>query len=82
MLSGVSQAVYRSLLPLYFPRSRDEELFAAFHLPLDVGNADGEPVIAERQIRISGKPTQAPLGETQKASHPSLRRASPYFSLS
>ncbi|KAI0228952.1 Macro domain-containing protein [Lamellibrachia satsuma] len=59
--TGEDEVVYKSLLPLYFPRNRDEELFAAFHLPLDVGNADGEPVIAERQIRISGKPTHAPL---------------------
>ena len=44
------------MLPLYFPRSQSEEDFAAYHLPSDVGNEDGEPVIAERQIRIASKP--------------------------
>ena len=57
------QVVYQSLLPLYFPRNSDEELFAAMHLPLDVGNVDGEPVIAERQIRITAKPTLTPAGQ-------------------
>ena len=44
-------------MPLYFPRSKSEEDFAAYHLPYDVGNEDGEPVIAERGIRIIPKPT-------------------------
>ena len=44
-------------MPLYFPRSKSEEDFSAYHLPYDVGNEDGEPVIAERQIRIISKPT-------------------------
>lgn len=43
-------------MPLYFPRSQSEEDFAAYHLPYDVGNEDGEPTIAERQIRIAAKP--------------------------
>ena len=43
-------------MPLYFPRTQKEEDFAAYHLPYDVGNEDGEPVIQERQIRIMGKP--------------------------
>lgn len=53
---SASQEVYNSLLPLYFPRSQSEEDFAAYHLPEDIGNEDGEPVIAERRIRISGDP--------------------------
>ena len=44
-------------MPLYFPRSKSEEDFSAYHLPYDVGNEDGEPVIAEREIRIIPKPT-------------------------
>ena len=44
-------------MPLYFPRSKSEEDFSAYHLPYDVGNEDGEPVIAEREIRIISKPT-------------------------
>ena len=51
------------LLPLYFPRSESEENFAAYHLPYDVGNTDGEPVIQERQIRINAKPTLEALSE-------------------
>jgi len=43
-------------LPLYFPRSPQEELYAAQRLPADVGNDDGEPVIAERKIRIAAGP--------------------------
>ena len=46
-----------SLLPLYFPRSKVEEKWAGLHLPFDVGNEDGEPIVAERQIRIVDKPT-------------------------
>ena len=44
-------------MPLYYPRSKSEEDFAAYHLPYDVGNEDGEPVIKERGIRIVSKPT-------------------------
>ena len=43
-------------MPLYFPRNLQEELYAAQRLPLDVGNEDGEPVIAERKIRIAATP--------------------------
>ena len=50
------QNSYISLLPLYFPRSEREEEYAAYQLPEDVGNENGEPVIKERQIRITGKP--------------------------
>ena len=51
------QDVYSNLLPLYFPRTQSEENFAAYHLPLDVGNHTGEPIVADRQIRIAAKPT-------------------------
>ena len=53
---AVIQDSYSSLLPLYFPRSPQEELYAAHRLPADVGNEDGEPVIAERKIRIAASP--------------------------
>nr|QSG73581.1 ganglioside-induced differentiation-associated protein 2 [Alvinella pompejana] len=56
VVTGEDEDVYISLLPLYFPRSEHEEDFAAYQLPDDVGNEDGEPVIKERQIRIMGKP--------------------------
>ncbi|XP_028656579.1 ganglioside-induced differentiation-associated protein 2 [Erpetoichthys calabaricus] len=47
---------YRKLLPLYFPRSVQEEHRNLLLLPPDIGNSEGEPVVPERQIRISEKP--------------------------
>jgi hypothetical protein len=48
--------IYELLLPLYFPRSLQEELHAARHLPSCVGGLDGEPVLPDRQIRIIDNP--------------------------
>lgn len=50
------QPVYKKLLPLYFPRSEEEERTYRPLIPADVGNSEGEPVVPERQIRISEKP--------------------------
>lgn len=50
------QDTYQKLLPLYFPRSLEEEKKSLPFLPVDIGNAEGEPVVPERQIRISEKP--------------------------
>lgn len=50
------EATYLRLLPLYFPRSQWEEQSSLPLLPPDIGNADGEPIVPERQIRISEKP--------------------------
>ena len=50
-------------MPLYFPRNWKEEVEAKEYLPEDIGNEDGEPVIAERQIRIIDKPTFAALSK-------------------
>lgn len=44
------------MLPLYFPRSLEEEIQSLPYLPADIGNAEGEPVVPERQIRITEKP--------------------------
>jgi hypothetical protein len=44
--------LYSRLLPLYFPRSRAEELAVAASLPADTGNEWGETCLPERQIRI------------------------------
>ncbi|XP_012498877.1 PREDICTED: ganglioside-induced differentiation-associated protein 2 [Propithecus coquereli] len=52
----LTQATYQKLLPLYFPRSLKEESRSLPYLPADIGNAEGEPVVPERQIRISEKP--------------------------
>lgn len=51
--------VYELLMPLYFPRNKLEELYAALHLPEDIGNETGEPVNADRQIRIIDNPQHA-----------------------
>jgi len=51
-----SESVYQQVLPLYFPRNAEEEEYAAKALPADIGNEDGEPVIAERMIRIADNP--------------------------
>lgn len=53
---SVFQPVYMKLMPLYFPRSNKEEKTSLPLLPADIGNAEGEPVVLERQIRIAEKP--------------------------
>ena len=50
------QPFYTKVLPLYFPRSAEEEAYAAKGLPSALGNEFGEPVIAERIIRITSNP--------------------------
>lgn len=50
------QAWYGTIMPLYFPRNKKEEEFAARALPLELGDEFGEPIIVERQIRISDNP--------------------------
>ncbi|NXO83731.1 GDAP2 protein, partial [Sitta europaea] len=55
-VSDLEEATYQKLLPLYFPRSLEEEAQSLPYLPADIGNAEGEPVVPERQIRITEKP--------------------------
>ena len=50
------QMWYRDVMPLYFPRTKDEEELAAKVLPADLGDEFGEPIIQERMIRISDNP--------------------------
>ena len=64
-VTQVDIETYKSHLPLYFPRSESEEEFVAYHVPDDIGNEDGEPVIEERQIRILGKPTITAAGSRE-----------------
>ncbi|KAL5010400.1 hypothetical protein ScPMuIL_012705 [Solemya velum] len=59
--SDETREAYEKILPLYFPRNPKEEKVAISLLPEDIGNEMGEPVIAERQIRILDKPTVAAL---------------------
>lgn len=53
------------ILPLYFPRSSQEEVDAIKLLPEDIGNENGEPIIPERQIRIMDKPMLASMSKSQ-----------------
>ncbi|XP_028292575.1 ganglioside-induced differentiation-associated protein 2 isoform X1 [Gouania willdenowi] len=55
-VSEFEESVYRRLLPLYYPRSEEEERLCLPLIPADIGNAEGEPVVPERQIRIAEKP--------------------------
>ncbi|XP_067896855.1 ganglioside-induced differentiation-associated protein 2 isoform X1 [Heterodontus francisci] len=55
-VTDLEEATYTKLMPLYFPRSLVEERRCLPILPADVGNAEGEPVVAERKIRILDKP--------------------------
>ncbi|GJP29445.1 hypothetical protein CLOM_g16706 [Closterium sp. NIES-68] len=62
--------IYKRLLPLYFPRDAAEEAAAQGLLPADVGDENGEIVIAERMIRISKMPGQTngtPAASTSSA---------------
>lgn len=56
------------ILPLYFPRSSQEEVDAIKLLPEDIGNENGEPIIPERQIRIMDKPMLASMSKLQTIS--------------
>ncbi|XP_063244031.1 protein GDAP2 homolog [Bacillus rossius redtenbacheri] len=51
--------IYEVLLPLYFPRSPQEEQNALWQLPANVGGPDGEPIQPDRQIRIIDNPQHA-----------------------
>eukprot|EP01132_Coremiostelium_polycephalum_P000533 gene533-672_t len=44
--------LYRRLLPLYFPRTKEELLIQQKHLPEEYGDDQGETVDSERRIRI------------------------------
>ncbi|GFQ02061.1 protein gdap2 homolog [Phtheirospermum japonicum] len=54
--------IYKRLLPLYFPRDKQEEEIAIFKLPADVGDENGETVIDERKIRIKPLPNLKKTG--------------------
>ncbi|KAL5231376.1 hypothetical protein ABZP36_030152 [Zizania latifolia] len=58
-VSSSDTEIYKRLLPLYFPRDRQEEEIAVSKLPADVGDENGETVIDERKIRIRPLPAGA-----------------------
>jgi hypothetical protein len=55
--------IYEVLLPLYFPRSLQEQEMALWQLPANVGGPDGEPLVPDRQIRIIDNPQHSLDGE-------------------
>eukprot|EP01137_Pigoraptor_chileana_P030570 Opistho-2@17231 len=59
VLEPADVALYEQLMPLYFPRTDVELAYATRHLPENIGNEEGEPVIEERKIRIADKPLLA-----------------------
>lgn len=76
-------SIYSDLLPMYFPRSEEEQKAVLPFLPADIGNEIGETVIEDRKIRVGGliapegapapkfqmppKPLKDPLPSEQKA---------------
>jgi len=47
-------SIYADLLPLYFPRSEEEQKLVLEFVPADIGNEIGETVIEDRKIRVGG----------------------------
>lgn len=56
VVTDLNEAIYQKVMAMYFPRNESEEQFSIDKLPQNIGNEMGEPVIAEREIRISDKP--------------------------
>ncbi|UYV77076.1 GDAP2 [Cordylochernes scorpioides] len=56
VVEELDYGIYELLLPLYFPRSEEEQEYAQHYLPADIGGPSGEPFIQERKIRIIDKP--------------------------
>ncbi len=66
--------IYLELLPLYFPRTVEEEIMAERLLPENTGNEWGEIVIEERKIRIAAVPGDASSLVTPVGACASLQR--------
>lgn len=61
-VEDVDVGIYDLLMPLYYPRSKEEEEYALYYLPKDIGGENGEAFIPERQMRIVERPFQAAEG--------------------
>ncbi|XP_068081314.1 protein GDAP2 homolog isoform X2 [Anabrus simplex] len=59
VVDNIDLGIYEVILPLYFPRSPQEEENALWLLPANVGGLNGEPVQPDRQIRIIDNPQHA-----------------------
>jgi hypothetical protein len=55
-VNSYERGIYEVLAPLYFPRNYSEESIALWQLPIDIGGKYGEPLQADRQIRIIHNP--------------------------
>lgn len=77
-IAELSSSFFR-LLPLYFPRDKQEEDVASTKLPPDVGDENGETVITERKIRISALPGTAQSPLSPKWSPPVSGDVTPYY---
>ncbi|KAL6641006.1 hypothetical protein ACP70R_019187 [Stipagrostis hirtigluma subsp. patula] len=83
-ISSSDTEIYKRLLPLYFPRDKQEEEIAVSKLPADVGDENGETIIDERKIRIRPLPagvvgravTAAPLDLPLSDPGSALKRSS------
>lgn len=62
-VENIDIGIYEVLLPLYFPRSLQEEETALWQLPASVGGPDGEPLLPDRQIRIIDNPQHSLDGD-------------------
>ncbi|QDZ21315.1 hypothetical protein HOP50_05g38460 [Chloropicon primus] len=49
--------IYEQVLPLYFPRTKEEERDVLGKIPENIGNERGESLMTHRDIRISEMPT-------------------------
>lgn len=56
VVEDVDVGIYELLMPLYYPRSKEEEEYALYYLPKDIGGENGEAYIPERQMRIVERP--------------------------
>ena len=56
MVDNLEVGLYEQILPLYFPRCDNEEIYACYKLPYDIGGGNGEPLLPERQIRVVDQP--------------------------
>lgn len=58
VVDDLEVGIYSQILPLYFPRCENEEVYACYKLPEDIGGINGEPLLPERQIRVVDQPVK------------------------
>ncbi|KFM82409.1 Protein GDAP2-like protein, partial [Stegodyphus mimosarum] len=56
VVEDVDVGIYELLMPLYYPRSKEEQEYALYYLPQGIGGENGEACIPERQMRIVERP--------------------------